>query len=85
MIVSVKTNESAYSLYMKEKDYCEKYHIHVLSKNTIMEYTTKIGFLTGTYVKVASLKYYISDLQRRLDINCNLIKVKKEYTYDKGK
>jgi len=85
MIVSVKTNESAYSLYMKEKDYCEKYHIHVSSKNTIMEYTTKIGFLTGTYVKVASPKYYISDLQRRLDINCNLIEVKKEYTYDKGK
>ena len=85
MIVEVETNESAYSLYLKEKDYCNKYNIRVSSKNTIMEYTTKIGFLTGPYVKIAAPKYYITDLKRKLDITNNLIDVKKEYTYDKGK
>lgn len=85
IIAMVKTNESAYALYSKEQDYCQKFNIHVSSKNTIMEYTTKIGFLTGTYVKIAASKYYITDIKRRLDINENVIEVKKEYTYDKGK
>jgi len=85
IIATVQTNESAYSLYSKEQEYCQKYNIHVSSKNTIMEYTTKIGFLTGTYVKIAAPKYYISDIKNRLAITNNVIEVKKEYTYDKGK
>lgn len=85
MIVEVKTNESAYFLHLNEKDYCNKHNIHVLSKNTIIEHTTKIGFLTGTYVKIAAPKYCITDLQRKLDITSNLIEVKKECTCDKGK
>ena len=56
----------------------------MLSKNTIMEYTNRIGFLTGTYVRIASPKYYITDLTKRLNIREKIIDVKKEYTYEKG-
>ena len=84
IITKIKTTETAYSLYLKEQEYCTKYNIHVSSKNTIMEYTNRIGFLTGTYVRIASPKYYIADLTKRLNIREKIIDVKKEYTYEKG-
>jgi hypothetical protein len=81
----VQTNESAYSLYYKEKDYCDKHYIHVSSKNTKIEYTNRIGYLTGIYVKIASPKYYIKDIKEKLNITEKLIDVKKEFIYEKGK
>ena len=50
IMAMIKTTESAYSLFLKEKEYCTKNSIYVSAKNTIMEYTNKIGFLTQTYV-----------------------------------
>ena len=84
IIMMMKTNETALSLYMKEVDYCNNNEIFVTGKNTIMEFTTKIGFLTQTYVKIASPKYYIADLSKKINIEEKIIDVRKAYTYDKG-
>jgi len=85
MIAMVKTKKTAYELYLSEEKYYQDYNIHISSKNTIMEYTTKIGFLTGTYVKIAAPKHYIKDIRQKLNVKDKIIDVKKEYTYDKGK
>ena len=84
-IVMVKSEISAFQLYHNQKDYCDKNHIKLSSKNTILEYTNKIGYLSDTYVKLASPKYYIQDLNRKLQIQEGRIDIKKEYTYEKGK
>ena len=83
-IVMVKSNKSAFQLYHNQKDYCDKNQIKLSSKNTILEYTSRIGFLSDTYVKLASLKYYIKDLNQKLQIKEGKIDIKKEYTYEKG-
>jgi len=49
-----------------------------------LEYTSRVGFLSDTYVKLASLKYYIKDLNQKLQIKEGKIDIKKEYTYEKG-
>ena len=84
-IVMVKSEISAFQLYHNQKDYCDKNHIKLSSKNTILEYTNKIGYLSDTYVKLASPKHYIQDLNRKLQIQEGRIDIKKEYTYEKGK
>jgi len=84
IIMSIKTKETAYSLFTNEKDYCRKHNIYVSAKNTIMEFTNKIGFLIQTYVKIASPKYYIDDLSKKINVTEKIIDVRKAYTYDKG-
>ena len=85
LITMVKSQETAHGLHRVEEKYCQSHNIRVTSKNTIMEYTTKIGFLTGTYAKIASTKYCVEEVKERLQVQENLIDVKKECTYDKGK
>ena len=85
MIVIVKTNESAYVLYQNQKEYCDKFNIKISTKQTRMEHIIKIGFLIGTYVKLASLQYYINEINEKLKIKKGSIDIKKEYTYKKGK
>jgi len=53
-IIHVKILLKAYGLYMNQKEYCDINELRVITKNTGLEYTKKIGFLSGTYVKLAS-------------------------------
>ena len=85
MMMSVKTDKSAYALYENQQEYCDKYKIKVTTRRTTMEYVNKIGYLTGTYVKLASSEYYIEDINSRLGISNGIVDIKKEYTYEKGK
>jgi len=84
MIIDVETMESAYKLYQAQKEYCDKHKIRVSARNTIMEYTKRVGFLTGPSVKISSPKRYIEELEQYLQIEQGTIDVKKKYTYDKG-
>ena len=49
-----------------------------------MKYTKKIGFLVGTYVKIALPKYYIIELSNTLEITNKIIDIKKGFTYEKS-
>ena len=49
-----------------------------------MEYAKKISFLVGTYAKIASQKYYISELSNILQTSKKVIDIKKGFTYEKG-
>jgi len=85
MMVFVKSNNTAYNLYQDQKEFCDKYLIKISTKRTMMEYANKIGYLTGTYVKLASEEYYINDISRRLKLSAGMLDIKKEYTFEKGK
>ena len=84
MIIEVETTESAFKLYQVEKEYCDTHKIKIAARNTIMEYTKRVGFLTGPCVKISSPKRYIDELEQYLKIDKGIIDVKKKYTYDKG-
>ena len=49
-----------------------------------MEYTKRIRFLTGSYVRIVSPVYYLLDIKKKLKIGTGIIEVKKEYTYERG-
>ena len=49
-MIEVVSAMAAYGLYQEEKEFCDQNRIRIGSKNTIMEYTKKIGFLVGAYV-----------------------------------
>ena len=83
-ILQVKTRASAYVFYQSEKEYCDSNNIRVGWKNTCMEYTKKIGFIIGIYVKLASLKYYIEELSNNIKLEERLIDIKKRFTYERG-
>jgi len=83
-MLEVVSSMTAYELYHEEKEYCEQNKIRIGSKNTIMEYTKKIGFLVGTYVRVASPKYYIDELSKILKTSAKVIDIKKGFTFEKG-
>ena len=85
LMLWVKTNKSAYELYDDQREFCDKFHIKIATKRTIIEYVNKMGYLTGTYVKLASAEYYINDISTRLNLAPGTIDIKKEYTYEKGK
>ena len=84
-ILKVKTEASAFNLYRNQKEYCDNKKIKVSTKNMILEYTNKIRYLSDTYVKLVSPKNYIDDLKEKLQINKELIDIKKEFIYEKGK
>ena len=50
LIVLVKITASAFNLYYNQKDYCDDNKSKVSTKNTILEYTNKIGYLSDIYV-----------------------------------
>jgi len=83
-MLEVLSPMTAYELYQAEKQYCDQNKIRIGSKNTVMEYTKKIGFLVGTYVRVASLKYYIDELKKILKTSAKVIDIKKGVTWEKG-
>ena len=59
-------------------------NITIGSKNTYVEYTKKIGFLVGAYVKIALPKYYIKELSKILGIPKKVLDIKKSFAYEKG-
>ena len=83
-MLEVLSPMTAYELYHAEKQYCDQNKIRIGSKNTIMEYTKKIGFLVGTYVRVASPRYYIDELNKILKTSAKVIDIKKGFTWEKG-
>ena len=83
-IVQVKTKVSAHILYMNQKEYCDSNNIHVMLKRTGLEYTKKIRFLSGTYVKLASLDYYINKIIEEMNLEDNTIDIKKRFTYERN-
>jgi len=84
-IIHVKTHLKAYGLYMNQKAYCNHNDIRIIGKNTGFEYTKKIGFLSGTYVQLASQEKYSNEIIEEMELDPNVIDIKKEYTYEKGK
>jgi len=66
LMLWVKINKSAYELYDDQREFCDKFHIKIATKRTIMEYINKIGYLSGTYIKLALAEYYIDDISTRL-------------------
>ena len=75
--MQVKTKASAYALYQSKKEFCDSNNIRVGSKITCMEYIKKIGFIVGTYVKLASPKYYIEELSNNMKLEERSIDIKK--------
>ena len=84
ILADVETDKSAFKLYQYEKEYCETHNIKIGARNTIMEYTKRIGFLTGPCVKIASPKQYIKELNNHLKIQEGIIDVRKKWTYENG-
>ena len=85
IIVSVKSDKTAYELCMDQKDFCDKHLIKVSTKRTIMEHVNKIGCITGPYAKLASADYHIEDINKRLKLSEGLIGIKKEHTCERRK
>ena len=67
-IIYVKTLLKAHRLYMNQKEYCNSNELHVITKNTGLEYTRKIGFLSGTYVKLASQDRYSNEITEEMNL-----------------
>jgi len=84
VMIRVYTNQSIYKLYNEQKEVCHKYRIRISTKRMNIEYTKRIGFLTGPYVRIASSVYYFFDIKKKLKIGTGIIEVKKEYTYERG-
>jgi len=84
LIIDVKSSESAFKLFQHEKEYCQHNKIRVGARNTKLEYTKRVGFLTGPCLKIASPKKYIDDLNKYCGIEDGMIDVKKKFTYAKG-
>ena len=82
--LEVNTNASACGLHQNEKDYCESNKVKIGSKNTIVECTKKVGFLTGPCVKLSSPKHCVNELNESLIAEEGAIDVKKQYTHEKG-
>ena len=77
LIVKMKTDKSTYLLYTDEKNYCDSRYIKVSTKRTKMEYTNIIGYLTGPYVKLSSIDYYIKDIYKKLNLANKLTDIRK--------
>ena len=64
-------------LVKQEMDYCKEYKIGINTKNTSMEHTRKIGFLTGVQLKIVSATWYGEQLKEQLDFEDGVFEVKK--------
>ena len=83
-IVQVKTKASAYGLYQNQKDYCDQNNISIIGKRTGLAYTKKVGFLSGAYVKLASVDYHIDEIIDELKLDDKSIDIKKRFTYERN-
>ena len=62
-------------------DYYKEHKIGINTKNTSMEHTRKVGFLTGVQLKIISATWYGEQLKEQLDFKDRVFKVKKEIIY----
>lgn len=74
-ILEVQTKSSAFEIYQEEKEYCDSNNIRIVSNNTFVEHTKKIGFLVGSHAKLASLNYYINELSDHVTIKEDVIDI----------
>ena len=84
IMIAVYTELSTYQLYDKAKEICEKFNISASSKQTIMEYTKRIGMISGPYVKLASTIKYNETLNNHIDIESKLLETRKQIVYEKN-
>ena len=82
-IVRLKTGFNAYKLYMNQRKYCDSNRIKIATKRTKDEYTKKIGFLSGAYVKLASPEVCIKEITTKMNLSDYVIDIAKEFTYEK--
>ena len=82
-IVQIKIKVNTYGLYINEKEYCDSNNIRVVSKRTGMENTKKIGFLSKTYIKLASLEYYIREIIKEMNLDNKITDIAKKFLYER--
>jgi len=70
-------------LYKDQKEFCEKNNLKLETKKTDMEFTKKIGFIIGPYVKVASTEFYSEKMVSKLKHFDGSIELKKQTTYER--
>ena len=83
-IIHIKTQLKACGLHMNQKEYCDHNDLRISGKNTGVEHTKKIGFLSGAHVKLASQEKYSNEIIEEMELDQNLINIKKEHTCEKG-
>ena len=55
--------------------------INIITKIMQAEYTKRISFLTGVYLKVVSINWYWQLLVNKLKISAGVIELRKEWVY----
>ena len=83
-ILEVRDKLSAFALCQQEKAHCDNNNVKIVTKNTFMECTKKIGFLVGIYAKIASMPHCAKDLNDYVGSSNKVIDVKKRFTHDRG-
>ena len=86
LIMDVKSKESVFKLYQHVKEYCNTHKIRLSARNTKLEYTKRVGFLTGPCLKIAAPKRYIEELNKYLGLEeeDGIIDIKKKFTFERG-
>ena len=84
IVLQVKTNASTYQLHHSEKEYCDRHAMHISTKNAQNAHAKRIGFITRTYVKLASTKYYNKELSLKGQIDKTLFEIKKGNAAERG-
>jgi len=84
LMLAVYTTYTAYQLYKHQSKIFETENMKISTKRTIMQYTKRIGFLTGPYVQLASVQEYEQQLYDVLNIEKGAIEIKKELIYESG-
>ena len=77
MILVVKNEALAHTLYMNQREFCDKYSIRVVTKETDMYFTKRTSFLVGCHVELVSPKYYVKELNNKANIKEGEIEIKK--------
>ena len=84
MILKANLIILACALCINKTDNCNKCNIKVSSKRRRIEHTNKLQFLVGTYAKVASPKFYLSNMNEKIKISNGALDAKKRCTHEKG-
>ena len=75
-IIHIKTLLKAHGLYMNQKEYYDSNELCIIIKNTGLEYIRKIGFLSGTYVKLASQDQYSNEITEEMNLQENTLDIR---------
>jgi len=58
MYFKVQTNNTVKKLVEKELQYCKDNNMNATTKNTELEHTQKVRFITGVHLKMMSATWY---------------------------